>query len=167
MRLEDKSAIITGGGSGIGLACAKLFSNEGAKVAIIGRRKNRLELAAKEVKGHILPVVGDLTNNNDLDNLISKTLHAFKKIDIVVNNGGIFSGSSVHETKDEDWNTIMNTNINSVFQLTKRVLPHMMKRKAGTFVHIASILGLVAAPGVAAYNVSKGALLQFNRSIAM
>ena len=167
MRLEDKSAIITGGGSGIGLACAKLFSNEGAKVAIIGRRKNRLELAAKEVEGHILPVVGDLTNNNDLDNLISKTLHAFKKIDIVVNNGGIFSGSSVHETKDEDWNTIMNTNINSVFQLTKRVLPHMMKRKAGTFVHIASILGLVAAPGVAAYNVSKGALLQFNRSIAM
>jgi meso-butanediol dehydrogenase/(S,S)-butanediol dehydrogenase/diacetyl reductase len=167
VRLEDKSAIITGGGSGIGLACAKLFSNEGAKVAIIGRRKNRLELAAKEVKGHILPVVGDLTNNNDLDNLISKTLHAFKKIDIVVNNGGIFSGSSVHETKDEDWNTIMNTNINSVFQLTKRVLPHMMKRKAGTFVHIASILGLVAAPGVAAYNVSKGALLQFNRSIAV
>ena len=167
MKLEGKSAIITGGGSGIGLACAKLFSNEGAKVAIIGRRKNRLELAAKEVEGHILPVVGDLTNNNDLDNLISKTLHAFKKIDIVVNNGGIFSGSSVHETKDEDWNTIMNTNINSVFQLTKRVLPHMMKRKAGTFVHIASILGLVAAPGVAAYNVSKGALLQFNRSIAM
>ena len=167
MKLEDKSAIITGGGSGIGLACAKLFSNEGAKVAIIGRRKNRLELAAKEVEGHILPVVGDLTNNNDLDNLISKTLHAFKKIDIVVNNGGIFSGSSIHETKDEDWNTIMNTNINSVFQLTKRVLPHMMKRKAGTFVHIASILGLVAAPGVAAYNVSKGALLQFNRSIAM
>ena len=167
MRLEDKSAIITGGGSGIGLACAKLFSNEGAKVAIIGRRKNRLELAAKEVKGHILPVVGDLTNNNDLDNLVSKTLHAFRKIDVVVNNGGIFAGSSVHETKDEDWNTIMNTNINSVFQLTKRVLPHMMKRKAGTFVHIASILGLVAAPGVAAYNVSKGALLQFNRSIAM
>ena len=167
MKLEDKSAIITGGGSGIGLACAKLFSNEGAKVAIIGRRKNRLELAAKEVKGHILPVVGDLTNNNDLDNLISKTLHAFRKIDVVVNNGGIFAGSSVHETKDEDWNTIMNTNINSVFQLTKRVLPHMMKRKAGTFVHIASILGLVAAPGVAAYNVSKGALLQFNRSIAM
>ena len=61
MKLEDKSAIITGGGSGIGLACAKLFSNEGAKVAIIGRRKIRLELAAIEVEGHILPVVGDLT----------------------------------------------------------------------------------------------------------
>ena len=167
MRLEDKSAIITGGGSGIGLACAKLFSNEGAKVAIIGRRKNRLELAAKETEGQVLPIVGDLTNDNDLDNLVSKTLNAFGKIDIVVNNGGIFTGSPIHETNDKDWDTIMNTNIRSAFQLTKKVLPHMMERKTGVFIHISSIAGLIAIPGVAAYNVSKGALLQFNRSIAM
>ena len=167
MRLEGKSAIITGGGSGIGLACTRLFSKEGAKVAIMGRKQDRLEAAAKEVGGQALAVVGDLTNNNDLDNVISKTLNAFGKIDIVVNNGGVFAGFPLHETKDEDWDTIMDTNIRSVFQLTKRVLPHMMKRKAGAFIHISSILGLVAAPGVAAYNVSKGALLQFNRSIAM
>ena len=167
MRLEGKSAIITGGGSGIGLACTRLFSKEGAKVVIMGRRQDRLEAAAKEVGGQVLAVVGDLTNNNDLDNVISKTLNAFGKIDIVVNNGGVFAGFPLHETKDEDWDTIMDTNIRSVFQLTKRVLPHMMKRKAGAFIHISSILGLVAAPGVAAYNVSKGALLQFNRSIAM
>ena len=167
MRLEGKSAIITGGGSGIGLACTRLFSKEGAKVAIMGRKQDRLEAATKEVGGQALAVVGDLTNNNDLDNVISKTLNAFGKIDIVVNNGGVFAGFPLHETKDEDWDTIMDTNIRSVFQLTKRVLPHMMKRKAGAFIHISSILGLVAAPGVAAYNVSKGALLQFNRSIAM
>jgi len=167
VRLEGKSAIITGGGSGIGLACAKLFSNEGAKVAIIGRRKNRLELAAKETEGQVLPVVGDLTNDNDLDNLVSKTLNAFGKIDIVVNNGGIFTGSPIHETNDKDWDAIMNTNIRSAFQLTKKVLPHMMERKTGVFIHISSIAGLIAIPGVAAYNVSKGALLQFNRSIAM
>jgi len=167
VRLEGKSAIITGGGSGIGLACAKRFSDEGAVVAIFGRRRNKLELAAKGIEGQILPIAGDLTNNNDLDNLVSKTLHAFGNIDIVVNNGGIFAASSLHETKDEDWNIIMDTNINSVFQLTKRVLPHMVESKTGTFVHIASILGLVAAPDVAAYNVSKGALLQFSRSIAM
>ena len=167
MRLKDKSVIITGGGSGIGLACTRLFSKEGAKVAIMGRKQDRLEAAAKEVGGQVLAVVGDLTNNNDLDNVISKTLNAFGKIDIVVNNGGVFAGFPLHETKDEDWDTIMDTNIRSVFQLTKRVLPHMMKRKAGAFIHISSILGLVAAPGVAAYNVSKGALLQFNRSIAM
>ena len=108
-------------------------------------------MAAKEIKGSVLPIVGDMANNKDLDNLVSKTLNTFGKIDIVVNNAGMFSGSSVHETKSEDWNKIMNTNINSVFQLAKRVLPHMMERKTGTFVHIASIAGLVAIPGVAAY----------------
>jgi len=167
VRLTGKSAIITGGGTGIGLACAKLFSNEGAKIAIFGRRKNRLESAAKEIEGDILPVSGDLTCNNDLDNLVSKSLDAFGKIDIVVNNGGIFTGAPLHETKDEDWDTIMKTNINAVFQLTKRALPHMMERKTGVFVHISSIAGLIAIPEVSAYNVSKGALLQFNRSIAM
>ena len=167
MRLKGKSIIITGGGSGIGLACTKLFSNEGAQVAIFGRRQDRLNATAKEVGSQILTVTGDLMVNNDLDNLVSKTLQTFGKIDIVVNNGGIFTGSPIHETNDNDWDTIMNTNLRSAFQLTKRVLPHMIEHKAGVFVHISSIAGLIAIPGVAAYNVSKGALLQFSRSIAM
>jgi len=167
MRLEGKTVIITGGGSGIGLACTRLFCDEGAQVAIIGRRQDRLESAAKEVGGQVLAVTGDLTNNSDLDRLVTETLNAFGKIDIVVNNGGVFTGSPVHETKDEDWDSIMDVNMRSVFQLTKRVLPHMIERKSGNFIHISSILGLVAVPGVAAYNVSKGALLQFNRSLAV
>jgi len=167
MRLEGKTVIITGGGSGIGLACTRLFCDEGAQVAIIGRRQDRLESAAKEVGGQVLTVTGDLTNNSDLDRLVTETLNAFGKIDIVVNNGGVFTGSPVHETKDEDWDSIMDVNMRSVFQLTKRVLPHMIERKSGNFIHISSILGLVAVPGVAAYNVSKGALLQFNRSLAV
>ena len=167
MKLQGKSAIVTGGGSGIGLACTKLFSNEGANVAIFGRRQDRLNATAKEVGSQVLTVTGDLMVNNDLDNLVSKTLQTFGKIDIVVNNGGIFTGSPIHETNDKDWDTIMNTNLRSAFQLTKRVLPHMIENKTGIFVHISSIAGLIAIPGVAAYNVSKGALLQFNRSIAM
>ena len=167
MKLQGKSAIVTGGGSGIGLACTKLFSKEGANVAIFGRRQDRLNATAKEVGSQILTITGDLMVNNDLDNLVSKTLQTFGKIDIVVNNGGIFTGSPIHETNDNDWDTIMNTNLRSAFQLTKRVLPHMIEHKAGVFVHISSIAGLIAIPGVAAYNVSKGALLQFNRSIAM
>ena len=167
MKLKGKSAIVTGGGSGIGLACTKLFSNEGANVAIFGRRKDKLNATAKEVGRQTLAVTGDLMVNNDLDSLVSKTLQAFGKIDIVVNNGGIFTGSPIHETNDNDWDTIMNTNLRSAFQLTKRVLPHMIEHKTGGFVHISSIAGLIAIPGVAAYNVSKGALLQFNRSISV
>ena len=167
MRLKDKSVIITGGGSGIGLACTQLFCNEGAQVAIIGRRKKLLESTAKDIGTQILPVAGDLTKNNDLDRLVSTTLNKFGKIDVVINNSGLFTGSPIHETKDEDWDAIMNINMRCVFQLTKRVLPHMIERRAGVFIHMSSILGLIAVPGVAAYNVSKGALLQFNRSIAM
>ena len=167
MRLEGKSAIITGGGTGIGLSCAQLFYNEGAQVSIIGRRQERLEVAKKIIGNELLTVVGDLKDNNDLDDLVSKTLNTFGKIDIVVNNGGIFSGSPVHETKDENWDNIMETNIRAVFQLTKRVLPHMIDLKTGAFVNISSIAGLIALPGVAAYNTSKAALIQFSRSIAM
>ena len=167
MRLKNKSVIVTGGGSGIGLACTQLFCGEGAQVSIMGRRKELLESTSKQVEGQVLTTAGDVTKNDDLDRLVSRTLKAFGKIDVVVNNSGIFAGSPIHETKDEDWDSIMNTNMKSVFQLTKRVLPYMIDQKKGTFIHISSILGLVAVPGVAAYNVSKGALLQFNRSLAM
>ena len=132
-------AIITGGGSGIGLACTKLFCNEGAQVAIIGRRKERLEFTAKEVGDQILVIAGDLTKNNDLDELVFETLREFGKIDIVINNSGVFTGSPVHETKDGEWDTIMNTNLRCVSQLTKRVLPHMIERKKGAFIHVSSI----------------------------
>lgn len=136
MRLKGKSAIITGEGSGIGRACTQLFCDEGAQVAINGRRKERLESTAKEVGGQILTIAGDLTKNNNLDRVVSETLNEFGKIDIVINNSGVFAGSPVHETKDEDWDTIMDINMRCVFQLTKRVLPHMMERKIGTFIHI-------------------------------
>ena len=167
MRLKDKVAIITGGGSGIGLACTRLFCSEGAQVAIIGRRREPLESIEKEFKNKILTIKGDLTKTNDIEKLVSETLNVFGKVDIVVNNSGVFSGSPVHETKDEDWDNIMNINMKSIFQLARKVLPSMMERKRGIFIHISSILGLVAVPGVAAYNVSKGALLQYNRSLAM
>ena len=102
MRLKGKSIIITGGGSGIGLACTQLFSDEGAQVAIFGRREDRLNATVKKIGSQLLTVTGDLTINSDLDNLVSKTLDAFGKIDIVVNNGGIFAGSPIHETNDKE-----------------------------------------------------------------
>ena len=118
MRLKGKSIIITGGGSGIGLACTQLFSDEGAQVAIFGRREDRLNATVKKIGSQLLTVTGNLTVNSDLDNLVSKTLDAFGKIDIVVNNGGIFAGSPIHETNDKEWDRIMNTNIKSACQLT-------------------------------------------------
>ena len=167
MRLKDKTAIITGGGTGIGLATARAFCQEGAKVILFGRRKEKLEKAVENLSGSAIIVQGDMTNNNDLDKLINETLHNFKKIDILVNNAGLFNGSPLHEISDSQWDEIMDINIRSVFQLTRRVLPAMLSQKYGSIIHISSILGLIAVPQVAAYNVSKGALNQFSRSIAV
>ena len=167
MRLKDKTAIITGGGTGIGLATARAFSKEGAKVILFGRRKEKLEKAVEKLGGSAIIVQGDMTNNNDLDKLINETLHNFKKIDVLVNNAGLFNGSPLHEISDSQWDEIMDINIRSVFQLTRRVLPVMLSQKYGSIIHISSILGLIAVPQVAAYNVSKGALNQFSRSIAV
>ena len=167
MRLKDKTAIITGGGTGIGLATARAFCKEGAKVILFGRRKEKLEKAVENLGGSAIIVQGDMTNNNDLDKLINETLHNFKKIDILVNNAGLFNGSPLHEISDSQWDEIMDINIRSVFQLTRRVLPVMLSQKYGSIIHISSILGLIAVPQVAAYNVSKGALNQFSRSIAV
>ena len=167
MRLKDKTAIITGGGTGIGLATARAFYQEGAKIILFGRRKEKLEKAVEKLGDSAIIVQGDMTNNNDLDQLINETLHNFKKIDILVNNAGLFNGAPLHEISDSQWDEIMNINIRSVFQLTRRVLPAMLSQKYGNIIHISSILGLIAVPQVAAYNVSKGALNQFSRSIAV
>ena len=167
MRLKDKTAIITGGGTGIGLATACAFCQEGAKVILFGRRKEKLEKAVGKLGRSAIIVQGDMTNNNDLDKLINETLHNFKKIDVLVNNAGLFNGSPLHEISDSQWDEIMDINIRSVFQLTRRVLPVMLSQKYGSIIHISSILGLIAVPQVAAYNVSKGALNQFSRSIAV
>ena len=167
MRLKDKTAIITGGGSGIGLATARAFCKEGAKVILFGRRKEKLISAADELGDSVLIVQGDMTHNDDLDQLINKTLNNFKGIDILVNSAGLYNGAPLHEISDSQWDGIMDINIRSIFQLTRRVLPIMMVQKSGSIIHISSILGLIAVPQVAAYNVSKGALNQFSRSIAV
>ena len=167
MRLKDKIAIITGGGSGIGLSTARAFCKEGAKVILFGRQKEKLISAANELGDSALIVQGDMTKNDDLDQLINNTLKKFKGIDILVNSAGLFNGAPLHEISDSQWDEMMDINIRSVFQLTRRVLPIMMDQKSGSIIHISSILGLIAVPEVAAYNVSKGALNQFSRSIAV
>ena len=167
MRLKNKTAIITGGATGIGLATARAFCREGAKVILFGRRKEKLEEAVKELGDSALFVPGDMTNSGDLDQLINEALHNLKGINILVNNAGLFNSSPLHEITDSQWDEMMDINIRSVFQLTRRVLPVMMAQKRGSIINISSILGIIAVPQVAAYNVSKGAVNQFSRSIAV
>ncbi|PIQ99436.1 MAG: 2-hydroxypropyl-CoM dehydrogenase [Nitrospinae bacterium CG11_big_fil_rev_8_21_14_0_20_45_15] len=167
MRLEGKIALITGGGSGIGLATARAFCREGAKTLLFGRRTDRLQSAVQELGPQAQAVTGDMTRNEDLDRLIKTAMDTHGRIDIVVNNAGAFSGAPLHEMEEAQWNDTMDLNISSVFRLTQRALKPMIAQKSGNFLHISSILGMIAVPQVAAYNASKGALIQFSRSIAM
>jgi NAD(P)-dependent dehydrogenase (short-subunit alcohol dehydrogenase family) len=167
MRLENKTAIITGAGSGIGQACACAFYQEGANVVLFGRREDKLKETAQELGSRAMTVTGDMTQSEDLDRLVQETKSKFHRIDILVNNAGLFKGAPLHEISDDHYDEMMNVNIRSIFQLTRRVLPIMMDQKGGNIIHISSILGIIAVPQVAAYNVSKGALNQFSRSIAV
>ena len=167
MRLNNKTAIITGGASGIGLACARLFTREGARVAIFGRRQDRLDQARKQIGDSVLAVQGDITHEQDIQRLVDTTLKELGQVDILINNAGTFTGGPLHETDAEAWDRVFNTNMTGVFQLTRRVLPSMVEQGSGSIIHISSILGMVAMPQTAAYNASKGALNQFSKSIAV
>ena len=167
MRLKNKTAIITGGGSGIGLACARTFAREGANVVIFGRRKDRLDQAAGEIGERALAVPGDIARMEDIDRLVDAAMDTFKQIDILVNNAGVFEMGPLHETDDAMWDKVLDINLRSVFRLTKKVLPKMLARKSGSIVNISSILSMIALPGTAAYSASKGALDQFSRVIAV
>ena len=167
MRLANKTAIITGGGSGIGKATARFFHREGANVVLFGRRKHKLEETAKELGTRALAIEGDMTRSTDLDRLVQETRSTFQRIDILVNNAGVFKGAPLHEVSDDQYDEIMNVNMTAVFQLTRKVLPVMMEQKGGSIIHISSILGIIAVPQVAVYNISKGAMNQLNRSIAV
>ncbi|MCF8720190.1 SDR family NAD(P)-dependent oxidoreductase [Nitrospina gracilis] len=167
MRLENKTVIITGGGTGIGFACAELFHKEGARLALFGRRKELLKAAAKRLGENVLAVPGDITRQDDVDMLVELTLKEFGQIDVLVNNAGTLGGWPLHQTENDAWDEVLNVNLRGLFLLTRRVLAHMVERKSGSIVHISSILGLVAVPQTGAYNVSKGALNQLSRSIAV
>jgi meso-butanediol dehydrogenase / (S,S)-butanediol dehydrogenase / diacetyl reductase len=167
MRLANKTAIITGGGSGIGQACARAFCREGGNVVLFGRRQQKLEETAQELGSQALAVQGDMTRSEDLVRLVQVTQDKFHRIDILVNNAGLFKGAPLHEISDEEYDEMMDINMKAVFRLTRKVLPVMMEQQGGSIVHISSILGMIAVPQVAAYNVSKGALNQFSRSIAV
>jgi NAD(P)-dependent dehydrogenase (short-subunit alcohol dehydrogenase family) len=167
MRLANKTAIITGGGSGIGQACAWAFYQEGANVVLFGRREDKLKETAQELGSRALTVQGDMTQSEDLDRLVQETRSKYHRIDILVNSAGLFQGAPLHEISDEQYDEMMDINMKAVFRLTQRVLPVMMEQKSGSIIHISSILGIIAVPQVAAYNISKGALNQFSRSIAV
>lgn len=164
--LTGKGALVTGASGGIGAAVAKALHAQGANVAISGTRKERLEALAAELgdRVHVLPC--DLRDRAAVVKLAEEAEKAVGQVDILVNNAGITHDNLFMRMKDEEWDDVINVNLNSVFVLTRGILRGMMRRRYGRIVNIASISGVFGNPGQANYAASKAGLVGMTKSLA-
>src|SRR5438128_4567506 len=163
MEFDGKVAVVTGATSGIGMAAALQFAEQGAKVAAVGRKKDVL---AKIQRPNIKTYAADLLNEQDTAALVKRVIGDFGGIDILVNAAGIIANGTIENTTLADYDVMMNINVRSVFQLTQLALPSIIERK-GNVVIVSSVTGLRAFPNVLAYCVSKAAVDQLTRCAAL
>jgi 3-oxoacyl-[acyl-carrier protein] reductase len=167
-RLEDRVAIVTGGGSGIGQGVALALVDEGARVVVCGRRKDRLEETIKLAGargGDALAVQVDVSVEKDVVRLVQATLDAYRRIDILINNAGVSDGAPAHQLDAATWDRIFAINLRGVFLCTRYVLPHFRKQGSGHIINISSESGLEYYSGDTAYGTSKHALNAFGEYV--
>lgn len=165
MRLEGKTAIVSGGGTGIGAATARLFAREGARVVVTGRRAEPLEAVAAEIDGVAVP--GDAVEASVCANAVQAALSAFGGLDVVIANAGVGFGGSAGEVDDERWERTLDVNVTGAFRLVRAALPVLVERGGGSIVLVSSVSGLVSGTDSAAYVTSKAAMIGLARSIAV
>ncbi|XP_075224085.1 3-oxoacyl-[acyl-carrier-protein] reductase FabG-like [Lycorma delicatula] len=170
MEFEGKVILITGASSAIGTAVAFYFASRGAKLSLCGINEETLNKTAErcELVGKVKPLVvtSDLTNADDTTNLIRATITYFLTIDVLVNNAGILETGSIETTTLEQFDRIFNLNVRSAYHLTMLAVPYLIQSE-GVIVNVSSVNGLKAFPGLLAYNMSKAAVDQFTRCLAI
>jgi NAD(P)-dependent dehydrogenase (short-subunit alcohol dehydrogenase family) len=169
-RLAGKVAIVTGGGSGIGRAVALAFAREGARVTVTGRRQEKLAETLQEMRaqgGEGLAVVCDVSKAADTQRAAEETEMAFGRTDVLVNNAGALSVSTIETISEEDWDRVIATNLKGPFLMSRAVLPQMKRAGGGTIINIGSILGLYAMKDRAAYCASKGGVTMLTKAMAV
>lgn len=156
--LAGKVAIVTGGGSGIGLAVARDLAKGGVHVTICGRRKRKLDAVIKKFKdlaGDIRAVSADVSRSSDARKVVKATLDRHRRIDFLVNNAGVFKQGNLDSFSEADWDETMAVNLKGAFLFSRAVLPHMKRRREGYIVNISSLAGKMGMEGGAAYSASK------------
>ncbi len=169
MRLKDRVAIVTGGGTGIGKAIALGFAREGADVVIAQRRMELAEKTAEEIKvigRRAIAIKTDISIIRDVNNLVDRTIENFGKIDILVNNASLFPGGSFLEISEEELDRVFSVNLKGTFLLTQRVAKEMTSRRKGKIINISSGRSIVGIPGLTHYTVTKGGINAFTRGLA-
>ena len=157
--LKGKVAIVTGGTKGIGEGIANKFKKEGSKVVVSARTK---------IKTKHYFIKCDVSNSDEVKNLINETIKKYKRIDIVVNNAGIFPFIEFKSMTEEQWDEVMNVNLKGMYYITKAALPYLLKRKSGKIINIASIAGTkVGFPNLVHYCTTKAGVSGFTKSLAL
>jgi len=171
MKLENKVALITGAGSGMGEASALLFSREGAKVSVVDIDEKGGEQTVEMIKqdgGEAIFVQADVSKADDAERMIKATIDAFGKLDILFNNAGIpMTMTPVEEVREEVWDRIMDINVKGIFLGCKYAIPIMKEQGGGVIINTSSVSGVRARPGLSAYTASKGAAILLTRGLAI
>ena len=169
-RVAGKAAIVTGAGTGIGRAIALALAREGAKVAVAGRRREKLEEVAQAIRqagGEALVTVCDVSSEADSYRAVKDAEEAFGHVNVLVNNAGALSVSTVESISVEEWDRLMATNLKGPFLMSRAVLPAMRQAGGGAIVNVGSVLGLVAMKDRAAYCASKGGVTMLTKAMAL
>jgi NAD(P)-dependent dehydrogenase (short-subunit alcohol dehydrogenase family) len=172
MTLDNKIALITGGGRGIGRAIALAFAREGARVAVAARTVQQVEKVAaevtKETESEALAIVCDVSDPASVQQMFGSVCERFNHgLDILVNNAGIAESAALAKTDDDLWQRHLAINLSGTFYCTRAALPGMLERAWGRIINIASIAGKTGAPYIAAYAASKHGVLGLTRSVAL
>jgi 3-oxoacyl-[acyl-carrier protein] reductase len=170
VKLQNRVAIVTGAGRGIGRAIAVGLAQEGARVVVNYSRS--ADAAAEVVKmieeagGEALAVQGDVAHADQVDALLNATLERFGRVDILINNAGITRDKLILRMTEEDWDTVLDTNLKGAFLCARAVAPRMLKQKSGVIVNVGSVVGKVGGAGQVNYSASKAGLIGLTKSLA-
>ncbi|MDT4976947.1 MAG: hypothetical protein QOG98_2705 [Pseudonocardiales bacterium] len=169
-RLADRVALVTGGGSGIGLAAANLFAAEGAAVAVVDVRAEAADEAAGKIVaegGRAIALVANVADAAEVAAAVDRAAAEFGRIDVLYNNAGVNSAGSVADAAEDDWDRCFDVNVKGTYLFSRAVVPHLRAAGGGAIVNQGSVAGLVGVPNFAAYCAAKGAVVALTRSMAI
>ena len=168
MRLADKTALVTGAGSGIGACIAETFAREGARVAVVDIDTNAAHAVADRIGKTALALACDVTNSAEIDAAVRSTLTAFDRIDILVNNAGASHfNKPVTEITEAELDRVLAVNVKGVFLFSQAMVPVFRRQGGGAIINIGSTAGLRPRPGLSAYNATKGAVHTLTQTLAV